>query len=255
VPFRAGKDAATGALMGNAAPAGHMEGMSSPQTSPAPTLAHLPAHAASYIQRVGWVQDTDEETEQATDGRVNLDGALRSCTPVVGDGFIAREVLRRQGHAEDWDYADGRTQDEVVAYLAASEITDDDLAATFGPQWPEIIVMVRRAANFTRDELVTMHALQYDRSAGWTGVALIAYDTSRSGWDAVWSAVWDASCSAAGTAIGDAHRSAAVDAALALLVRDLIGRHNFTQEQYNEMTRQWRTVIDPLHPDDDTGPT
>jgi len=221
--------------------------MSSPRTSPAPTLAHLPAHAARYIQRVGWVQDTDEENEQATDGRVNLDGALRSCTPVVGDGFIAREVLRRKGHAEEWDYAYGRTQDEVVAYLAASEITDEDLAATFGPQWPEIIVMIHRASNFTRDELVTMHALQYDRSAGWTGVALIAYATSRSGWDAVWSAVWDASCSAAGAAIGDAHRSAAVDAALALLVRDLIGRHGFTQEHYDELTRQWRTVIGPLH--------
>jgi len=41
-----------------------------------------------------------------------------------------------------------------------------------------------------------------------------------------------------------------VDAALALLVRDLIGRHGFTQEHYDEMTRQWRTVIGPLHPDD-----
>jgi len=195
---------------------------------------------------MGWVQDSEQLTE--------LTDALRLCTPVVGDGFIAREVLRRQGHAEEWDYyVYGRTQDEVVTYLAASEITDEALAATFGPQWPEIIVMIRRAANFTQDELVTLHAIQYGPSAGWkawSAAALTTYHASRSGWDAVWSAVWDASCSAAGAATGDTHRSAAGDAAVALLVRDLIGQHGFTQENYDLLTHQWRTVIGPLHPDD-----
>jgi len=42
----------------------------------------------------------------------------------------------------------------------------------------------------------------------------------------------------------------AENVARALVIRDLIGQHGFTQEHYDELTRQWRNVIGPLHPDD-----
>ena len=47
--------------------------------------------------------------------------------------------------------------------------------------------------------------------------------------DAAWDATWDA----------------ARNAVLALLVRDLI-----TTEDYDALTRPWRTAIGPIHPDD-----
>ena len=44
--------------------------------------------------------------------------------------------------------------------------------------------------------------------------------------------------------------AAARDAAVALVVRDLIGQHGLTQDHYDTLTRPWRTVIGPIHPDD-----
>lgn len=38
--------------------------------------------------------------------------------------------------------------------------------------------------------------------------------------------------------------------AAALVVRDLIGRGDFAQEDYDVMTADWRTIIGPIHPDD-----
>ena len=47
-----------------------------------------------------------------------------------------------------------------------------------------------------------------------------------------------------------AARGVACDVAWALVVRDLIGQHGFTQEHYDTLTRPWATVIGPAHPDD-----
>ena len=59
--------------------------------------------------------------------------------------------------------------------------------------------------------------------------------------DATWYAARDAVRAAAWAAAWNAAR----DATLALLVRDLI-----TTEQYDALTRPWRTAIGPIHPDD-----
>lgn len=55
---------------------------------------------------------------------------------------------------------------------------------------------------------------------------------------------------AAGDAAGAAAWNAAWDAAWALVVRDLIGQHDLTQEHYDALTRLWREMIGPVHPDD-----
>jgi hypothetical protein len=51
--------------------------------------------------------------------------------------------------------------------------------------------------------------------------------------------------------VTDNHRFSIViwDAALALIARDYIGQE-FTQEQYDLLTRAWRATIGPLHSDD-----
>lgn len=63
--------------------------------------------------------------------------------------------------------------------------------------------------------------------------------------DATWYAARDAAWAATRDAAWHAAWYAARDAALALLVRDLI-----TTEDYDALTRPWRTAIGPIHPDD-----
>ena len=63
-------------------------------------------------------------------------------------------------------------------------------------------------------------------------------------------AAWDAAAAdAAWDAAGDAADAAQV-AARALVVRDLIGQHGYTQDDYDTLTRPWRQVIGPIHSDD-----
>ena len=117
-----------------------------------------------------------------------------------------------------------------------------ELAATvvFGPQGVQVAVLIDRAGLLTSDEV--------DRLAA-------AWDAA---WDAAWAAAWvaagaayrhaawDAAWAAAGAAAWDATR----DAAGALICRDLIGQ-TFTQAHYDTLTGPWRTVVGPIHPDDD----
>ena len=118
------------------------------------TLRTLPALAAGYITEHGWTQGTEEDSS----GRVCLTGALRLCSPVPGDSYIAREVFRRRGRAAGWNDEPGRTAGEVVAYLAATEITDEELAETFGPQWREIVALVRAVSGATQQQIVDLAA-------------------------------------------------------------------------------------------------
>ena len=189
------------------------------------TLRTLPALAAGYITEHGWTQGTEEDSS----GRVCLTGALRLCSPVPGDSHIAREVFRRRGRAEGWNDEHGRTAGEVVAYLAATEITDEELAETFGPQWREIVALVRAVSGATQQQIV-------DLAAAWDAA-----------WDAAGAAAWDA----AGDAAWAAAWAAARDAARALTIRDLISTNGYTQAHYDLLTGPWRQVMGPLHADDD----
>ena len=208
----------------------------------------LPHLAADYMRQVGWAQGTEEDA----DGHVCLTGALRLCSPVPGDGYLAREVFRRRGRAESWNDAPGRTADEVIDYLASSAITDTELEDTFGPQWREIVAQVRAISGASREQLDRL-------AAAWTAAGDAARDAARdAAWDAAWDAARDAAgdaardaaWAAAGTAAGTAARDAARDAAWALSIRDLIGTANYTQEMYELLTAPWRNVMGPLHPDD-----
>ena len=76
------------------------------------------------------------------------------------------------------------------------------------------------------------------RSA-WAAAGAAAGDAAR---DAAWDAAWGAA--------GDDASDVAVNTATTLAVRDLIGQHGLTQGHYDALTRPWRQVIGPLHPDD-----
>ena len=213
------------------------------------TLRTLPALAAGYITEHGWTQGTEEDSS----GRVCLTGALRLCSPVPGDSHIAREVFRRRGRAEGWNDEHGRTAGEVVAYLAATEITDEELAETFGPQWREIVALVRAVSGATQQQIVDLAAAWAAAgtaawAAAWDAAGTAAGDAVG---DAAGTAAWDAAGDAAGTAAWAAAGDAAWGAARALTIRDLISTNGYTQAHYDLLTGPWRQVMGPLHADDD----
>jgi hypothetical protein len=164
-----------------------------------------------------WVQGTWGNSEG-----VCLHGAIRRCQPVPGDAHLIEQVANRLGWGTTWNDNPATSWPMIRARLARIEITDADLADTFGPQWEAIVALVRRAAVLTPDEAERLAAARAAaRAAAW------------------------AAAGAAGAA-----GAAAWDAAGALAVRDLIGPHGFTQEHYDLLTGPWRTAIGPVHPDD-----
>ena len=180
--------------------------------------------AADTLVRVGWTQGVDVDNL----GQACLTGALKLCAPVPGDWLLARAVFRQREHGEEWNDAGERTAGQVVAYLRSAEITDADLALTFGPQWQAVVALVRRASVLTPQEGKDLHAA----------------------WDATREAAWDAAWYATRYAARDATRDAAQDAAQALVIRDLIGNGTFTQAHYDTLTSAWAHIIGPVHPDD-----
>lgn len=149
--------------------------------------------------------------------RMCLVGGLETCGLAPGEWLIARAVARRRGHGEQWNDERSRTEEEVVGWLrTAQPITPGELADVFGPQWEHVCALVLRASRLNAVE---------GRELDAAGVAAR---------DAAWGAAWDV----------------AWGAARALVVRDLIGQHGFTQDHYDILARPWRAAIGPLHPDD-----
>jgi hypothetical protein len=125
--------------------------------------------------------------------------------------------------------------------VAALRVMEERPAVeALGPQGQAIVALIERARALTGQEVT-------DLDAAWDAAGAAAWDAA---WDAARDAAWAAAWDAAWAAAWDAAWDAAWAAARALIVRDLISDAGFTQEQYDVLTRVWRTVIGPLHPDD-----
>lgn len=209
---------------------------------PEPLLALLGDNGERWVQG-GW---GDGE-------RMCLHGAIRRCSPRPGDAFLIEQVAANQGWGIAWNDDEG-TEWVMVRerIIAGIETTDEMLADTFGPQWAAVVALVRRAAVLTPDETQRLAAARAAartaprdavRAAAWTAAWAVAHDAARY---AAQDAARDAVRAAAWTAVW----AVAWDAAQALVVRDLVGQHGFTQAHYDLLTRPWATVIGPVHPDD-----
>ena len=220
-----------------------------------------PGPAAADKIEGHWTQGAQRKGD-----RMCLVGGLEACGLAPGEWLVARAVARHRDHGERWNDAAGRTEGDVLEWLRSAEpITSDELAEVFGPQWERICALVQRAARLTADEGRAL------ADAAWDAAGAEAWDAAwAAAWDAAGAAAWAAAWAAAGAAAGDAAwadagadaEDAAWDAAWdaagdaawaaagALVVRDLIGRHGFAQEHYDALTRPWREVIGPVHPDD-----
>ena len=164
--------------------------------------------------------------------------------------------------------------------LAWRVVEEVDPALRFGPQGPHVAALIARAGALTAGEADRLRAAwgaawgATRRAAGaaagdaagdatWAAAGAAARATARAAariaaGDATWAAAGAAARVGAGAAAWAAAGAAAWatagavarDAAVAVVVRDLIGQHGLTQDHYDTLTRPWRTVIGPIHPDD-----
>lgn len=181
--------------------------------------------AAEYIKTHGWTQGAMKR-----DGAVCLTGALRECDLKPGDWLIARAVYRAQEHAEGWNDDLGRTKQEVIDYLRAHPVTDDNLEEVFGPNWKSFVRLVRRVAVSSGEEVDRIDRIPAMLDAGIAAENAVRGTSRERGASHACDAVW---CAAPyGTSY------AAWDAALAVIVRDLI-----TEDEYQTLTARIRAGI------------
>jgi hypothetical protein len=202
----------------------------------------VPQAAADWLESPGvrWVR------RRPGDGIRSgcLHTALLQPCAIPGDNAIWHVLERTRGHSEEWNDRDERTKAEVLAVLrSAPEPTEDEITALFGPQWLAIRDLARRGATLTDNErrALNVHPLPSDDAASVARIAAacagrpLAHVRAR---DAVWSSS------------GPPAAPAAPAAASALVVRDLIGQHGFTADDYRALTARWASVVGPVHPDD-----
>lgn len=174
---------------------------------------------------------------EAQGGKRCLHGAIRACEPVPGDAYLVEQVANGRGWGPAWNDDAARTWLDIRARIDGGiHVTDEDLAETFGPQWREVVALVRRAAALTEEEDERLAAAEDAVGDAARAAAENAV------WDVALEVTWDAAARAAAGAAGAAAR--------ALSVRHLIGQHGFTQEHYDTLTGPWRRVIGPVHPGD-----
>lgn len=138
-------------------------------------------------------------------------------------------------------------------FFSLTVLREVDAHLALGPQGEHVAAMIERARQLRRWEVGSLRTAWYadriaDRIAARDAAWIAAGDAARgAAGDAAWVAA--ARTTARGVYLAVAWE-AAKDTTRALVVRDLIGQHGFTQEHYDTLTRPWRTVVGPLHPDD-----
>ncbi len=141
-----------------------------------------------------------------------------------------------------------------------SRLTYKDVEQKYGPQTKYVEALLARAATLTVVERAQVYDVQdyvtyNSRYAAYNAVE----DITR---NAVRYETWNAAREDARYLMRNTVRYEtwyetedsiwylARDAAVALIVRDLITSDGFTQEHYDTLTLPWRLVVGPIHPDD-----
>ncbi len=207
-------------------------------------LRDLAKEAGRHMKRVGWTQGAEKKR-----GKVSIIGAINHCETTPGDAQILHQVLHHRGRAEDWNDQQGRTEDQVVGFLKRTVIDTDTLTEVFGPQYRQVLGIVRTLASAYEPDLYEL-----SNANAKTPSRLAAYDSA---WDAAHAVARDAGRdqhadyawnAAYNDRLPDADDSAlfaAADAAAAVAVRDII-----PAEHYRTLTHAWRTVFGGPHTSD-----
>lgn len=133
----------------------------------------------AVLDQRGWMKGAWE----VPDGPVCAHQAIRLCAPVPGDAYLVEQVAARKGRGTEWNDTPSTTEADVRAWLGAGiNVTDDDLAETFGPQWRAVVSLVRQAATITADQAQAL-------GAAWYAAQEAAQEAA---WYAAWGAAQDA---------------------------------------------------------------
>ncbi len=133
---------------------------------------------------------------------------------------------------------------------------DEELEAKYGPNWAAVVEVLRAAGSMTdeqREELAVRAAAwnldrnvaqaaarNADRNVAWTAAPVAA-------WGAAWDVAWDSDLGTMGHVAWGIARRATCDAAIAAVMKDLIGQHSFTQVHYDTLMAPWIAVFgDPF---------
>lgn len=169
-------------------------------------------------------------------GPTCLHGHIRRCDLKPGDEAIIRRVYHRRGEGSmSWN--DRQANVEAVRTwikFADLDITDRELADTFGPNWEPVVALVRRAAVLTSDEIERLDA---------------GYDADHQAWDTAWDAVYAALVDSRRLPVLDTVRGVVwgfgpvpVDVASTLVVADLVGLHGLEQHHIDTLLGPWISV-------------
>ena len=139
------------------------------------------------------------------------------------------------------------------AFLSVDVLEELPAHMVFGPQGEHVVALIERAARLTSDEAKQLVAARAAaRAETWDAASYAASYAARAAASyAARAAAREAAWDAARHAAREAAWTSTVDAAMALVVRDLIGSSGFTQAHYDLLTEPWRKVIGPVHPDDE----
>ena len=158
------------------------------------TIIHLDgAKPLAVLDERGWAQGA--WTDGA--GHVCAHQAIRLCSPQPGDAYLIEQVADRLwGRGTGWNDNNATTVSDVREWLGAGiDVTDADMAETFGPQWRAVVEIVRRAAVLTDDEARRLAVV-------WAAARAAARDAAwAAAWAAARAAAWDAAWDAAGAAV------------------------------------------------------
>lgn len=132
-------------------------------------------------------------------------------------------------------------------FFSLTVVREVDAYRALGPQGEQVAALIDRAGRLTVGETEKLAAAWVAfrttvRGAAWDAARTAAWDADRTTVrDAVWAAVWVAVRASARASA----RATARDAAIALVVSDLISK-----EHYDLLTGPWAQVIGSTHPDD-----
>lgn len=208
------------------------------------SLRTQPARAAELIESVGWATNA----ECSSRGGVCLTGALRRVTEHPGDWLVTRAVFQHLGRAERWNDSPGVDHRLVTATLRAVEITPPLLHDTYGPQWAEVVHLVRVCAALTAEQHVDLRRpWTQERTDASARAGKVGRDAGRGAQLAAAKAsVWDATRAAGGACIVDVSAASAGttawDAVTAVVCDDLLPAADRAI-----LVAPWNTALGRLH--------
>ena len=171
---------------------------------------------------------TYEIGRRARPNGVRVDGEL--CRP----GYLHASPSPPQAGTFNarWPYrlfrVDGTPAVDVASKTGFRQLTvveERPVSECFGPNGVEVLRVIRRAEQLTKDEVEQLNA-------AWDAAGAAARD-------AAWYAAWYAA------------RYAARYAATAVAARPLIGQHGFTQQHFDTLVGPWLKVVGPTWEADD----